>query len=365
MARAIPHIFSESLHVFTSSTFRLPAMWERGFHRDLLSPEPSLTTLCWIAPSPIRTLHPMPTASRYLPLPPSIVEAEAQANPLWSTLSRWAHIKLAIAPQKKSVTLLTLGTPQSWLHPRRLGGPLWAELIKSVGVTLDTHFAFDPNACDSIKRATSALNVMRALGPPGECCSYLFHLCVLNPSGQTWDDLEWSSENRDRLPSKGRGVPPQSRDWGPPLEGALRNVLTVVQYKRPLTNSPQSSYRHFSRSRPSPTQGQLCRPRTKETCEIEVTTSPPLPLSYLWGRGVLEKGTYLLARRFLSCRIIGVIVRSQAPNKVLWSFLPSVPRSHRTSLSHLCSRTVQGSVGWADDPTCHDCHAADHTVAHL
>ena len=45
--------------------------------------------------------------------------------------------------------------------------------------------------------------------------------------------------------------------------------------------------------------------------------------------------------------------------------------SYRSALSQLrsgcCSRlqSYRQSVGWADDPTCPDCHSTDHTVAHL
>ena len=50
---------------------------------------------------------------------PSIVEAEARVNQLYSTLVRWVNGKqLAIAPQKSSMTLLIMDIHQSWRHPQ-------------------------------------------------------------------------------------------------------------------------------------------------------------------------------------------------------------------------------------------------------
>ena len=94
--------------------------------------------------------------------------------------------------------------------------------------------------------------------------------------------------------------------------------------------------------------------------------------------GVLEVGTYRLARRLRRGRMIGEIVWSQTPNKVLLAVPPLVdlaeqllPRYYRSALSQLCSdychqlQSYRRSVGWANDSTCPDCHAADHMVAHL
>ena len=57
---------------------------------------------------------------------PSIVEAEARANQLCSSLVRWADDnQLAIAPQKSSVTRFTSDTHLSRLHPQaRIGDPV-------------------------------------------------------------------------------------------------------------------------------------------------------------------------------------------------------------------------------------------------
>ena len=85
------------------------------------------------------------------------------------------------------------------------------------------------------------------------CCSHPVHPSVLNTPGQTWGDPEQGSEDHDQLLSKGSGVPPQSRDWSPPLEGALRNAFSAVLSQRPPTHSAQSSYCHLP-SRPLPPQ---------------------------------------------------------------------------------------------------------------
>ena len=95
------------------------------------------------------------------------MEAEARANQLYTILVRWAEDKkLAIAPQKSSMTLFTSDTHQSRLRPQVRIGNAVAPLNRTpkiLGVTLDTHFTFEPHARDCVERASRALNVMKAL----------------------------------------------------------------------------------------------------------------------------------------------------------------------------------------------------------
>ena len=97
----------------------------------------------------------------------SIVEAEARANQLSSSLVTWAGGKqLAIAPQKSSVTLFTSDTHQSRLHPQVQNGDAVAPLNRTpemMGVTLDTHFIFAPHFLDCVEWASRALNDMKSL----------------------------------------------------------------------------------------------------------------------------------------------------------------------------------------------------------
>ena len=89
-----------------------------------------------------------------------------------------------------------------------------------------------------------------------------------------------------------------------------------------------------------------------------------------WGRMIEERRSWGW--------MIEEIIWSQAPNKVLMSTSPPIgpteqllPRSLRNALSQLrsgyCSRlqSYRQSVGWANDPTCPDCHSTYHTVAYL
>ena len=97
---------------------------------------------------------------------PCIVEDEARANQLTTTLVWCADRKqLVIAPQKSSVTLFTSDSQQYWLHPQvRVCdevAPL-NRIPKCLGVMLDTHFIFGFLACDCIQRASRALNVTKA-----------------------------------------------------------------------------------------------------------------------------------------------------------------------------------------------------------
>ena len=118
----------------------------------------------------------------------------------------------------------------------------------------------------------------------GFTAPHLVHSSVLFPPGKTSGDPEQGSEDRDRLPSKGRGVLPLSWDWGPFPEGALRTVFSEFSCKRPPTHAPQSFHRHL----PSAPLGQLSRPRFTvplEACGLEVMT----PVVY--SRRPLKRGT--------------------------------------------------------------------------
>ena len=59
---------------------------------------------------------------------------------------------------------------------------------------------------------------------------HLAHPIIFLTSGQTGGDPEQGSEDRDRMPPKGRGVSHQSRDWGPPLEGESETLFPAVLY---------------------------------------------------------------------------------------------------------------------------------------
>ena len=85
-------------------------------------------------------------------------------------------------------------------------------------------------------------------------------------SGQTRTDPEEGFEDGYQLPPIGHCVPPQSRDWDPPLEGASRTVFTAVLRKRGPTHSPQSP--------PGQPSGPLIIKST-ESCEQEVTIIMP------------------------------------------------------------------------------------------
>ena len=77
--------------------------------------------------------------------------------------------------------------------------------------------------------------------------------------------------------------------------------------------------------------------------------------------GMLEEGSYHLARHLLISRMIGEMTLSQAPNKALLAIPPPVDPAEQLLLLLRCRH----AVGWTDDPTCPDCFATDHIVAHL
>ena len=90
--------------------------------------------------------------------------------------------------------------------------------------------------------------------------------------------------------------------------------------------------------------------------------------------GVLEEGTYPLARRFLRGQMIREIVWESSGPAVPQPVVPAkqlVPQSYRCALSELrsgyCSRLMSysHSIRWADNPTCPYCHATHYTVTHF
>ena len=209
---------------------------------------------------------------------PSIVEVEARANHLCSSLVRGADGKqLAINPKKSSVTLFTSDIHQFRLPPQVRIGDAVAPLNRTpkiLGCHAGHPLLLRPYARDCAERAPRALNVMKALavsnwGFTTETLVATYKAIVrpiLNYAAPIWCTKLSSShldksdvvknkvlhEDPDRLPSKGRSVLPHSRDWGPPPEGSLRTVLLAVLCQRPTTPTPQSPNRHLTCRPPPP-----------------------------------------------------------------------------------------------------------------
>ena len=202
---------------------------------------------------------------------PTIVEADARANRLCTTLVRWADGKqVVIAPQKSSLTLFTsdASSPGS-THKceSETRWPRWKEPLKSwvLRWTPTSPSAVMPVTVSSDPRSRT-LNVMKTVA--GSSLDFttetnLVHSRVFFPPGQTWGDPERGSEDRDLMPSKGCGVhlkaavgsPPtgkasliQANDWGdylvsgaqhgaldcPPISGPSRTIAASILYMCPL-----------------------------------------------------------------------------------------------------------------------------------
>ena len=314
-----------------------------------LSSPLSLTTLCWIARHWSRHdfLHRRVTTSHCWPLLPA----------LWRQRRGWTNSALPwwggqmgnnCSPEILHYTV-HLRYPQVLSPPTR--ATVWIgyevtqlnRIPKILRVTMDTHFTFSPHARDCVERALRALNVMKALAGSSWgfttqtfvatykaiLCLILHYLTpvwftssVLFLCGQAWGDTEQGSEDHDWMPSKGHGVPPQSRDRGPPFEGPLWTLFPAVLCQRPSTHAPQSPHRHLSPLTP-PLQGRppdLISPHPYSYRPASQSWWPQLPSSHLWwraGRGHIfpcqtpHKGWWGWK--------IGVIVQSLVPNKVLWA----------------------------------------------
>ena len=178
------------------------------------------------------------------------------------------------------------------------------------------------------------------------------------------------------MPSKGRG------GWEETGVLPLRSHLELCSqlfYASALKTLHPS---HLIGSPPSnpASSGLPSRPHItalSEACELEVTT-PNAP-TLIYG-GVLEEGTYPLARRLFQGRMIEEPSGLRRPTRHSWPIPPPspidpaeqlLPWSYRSALSQHCSghcsrlMSYRHSVGWADDPTFPDCRSTDHTVAHL
>ena len=143
-----------------------------------------------------------------------------------------------------------------------------------LGVTLVTQFTFGQHKRNCVERTSRALNVNKSLSwvelgfsrrdvgegiyghsvPHSKLCRpNPVHKRVLLPSA--WINLNWSIIRFCKIlliqSSKGSGVLPQKRDWGPPPEGAPTTVVPSVLCKRPPTHSPQLPHHHSS-SNPHP-----------------------------------------------------------------------------------------------------------------
>ena len=171
------------------------------------------------------------------------------------------------------------------------------------------------------------------------------------------------------MPSKDRGVPRQTRDWGHPPEGAPRTVVVTALCKRPPTHTSQSLHYH-SPSDPRPVkavlQGSYHRSLRDLRFRGDDTNVPTLIFRY-----VLGEGSYPLARRLLRARVLrrtSVLshpTKFSAPSPPVDPTEQLLPWSFSTTLALLpsyCRRLqiYRHSVGWADDHTCSDCHAVDH-----
>ena len=120
---------------------------------------------------------------------------------------------------------------------------------------------------------------------------HVAHSSVLNPPGRTCGDPEQGSKDHNQLTSKSRIDPHQSRDWGPPLEGAPSTVCADVLRQRSQTNEFQSPHSH---PQLKSSQGHLPRPHSiapSEDC-IMRNNDHNAPL-VIFG-GVLEEGIYTL-----------------------------------------------------------------------
>lgn len=98
---------------------------------------------------------------------PRLNVAEEDLAVLLSGISEWSTAKkLAIAPDKSSVTLFTSDTHQSRIHPTASIGNSRIPLDKTpkiLGVTWDTHFTFSPHVKATANKASTTLRILKAL----------------------------------------------------------------------------------------------------------------------------------------------------------------------------------------------------------
>ena len=128
------------------------------------------------------------------------------------------------------------------------------------------------------------------------------------------------------MSSKGRGVPPQSRDLGPLLEDApgtlFKLIILIIQINFYALKSPPLLNRPPPPTPPLGVTVQASFHRILRGIRVRGDDPNAPPAIY---SSVLDEGTCHLARRLLRGRISEEIVRSQSPNKVLlWAVPPPV-----------------------------------------
>ena len=148
----------------TNKTTRLPTRCGQGSHRGPSSSQPSSTILFLTALSPTQTWRLMPPTSRWWFLLPA--SWRPSQGPTDYALYWWGGQMTSnwpLLPRNPAwhSSLPTPTSPDTTLKCESVA-PL-NRTPKILGVTLGTHFTFGPHARECVKRASKALNVMKAL----------------------------------------------------------------------------------------------------------------------------------------------------------------------------------------------------------
>ena len=304
----------------------------------------------------------------------------------WSTTNR-----LPIAPDKSTVTLFTPWTKQYHAQPQVHLNNTQVPLNKTpkiLGVTLDPLFTFAPHVASTAARASSRLQIMKAVTGSG-----------------------WGQDKETLLLTYGALIKPiityAAPIWFPRASQTSIDRLQVIQNKAlriasgsvlradithlhtecktlPIKEHLSMLSKQFLASalRPIHPSHSLVTgdPGPRANSRIPLLQSAYLAeLSpYLEPDNTVDPASYRSTINSIHSSTVQRYIANRPPNKVLQAQPPEIspsethlPRAFRTTLSQLrsgqCSRLLsfRHAIGLSDTDSCPDCSSAVHTTSHL
>ena len=304
-------------------------------------------------------------------------------------VSEWAEQKgLSLSAPKSTVTLFTPHTHQTHTHPQVTlnSSPLpLSENPRILGVTFDPHFTFSPHIHSIVSRASSRLNILRALagtfwGQQKETLLITFKSLIRslftyatpiwfpNASPSSIQKLQRIQNSALRISTGCVKMSPIDHLHAETLTLPVHNHLSLL-CSQFLTRALLPS--HVSH----PIVTTLPAPRTKKSTLQSKFLPDVAP--YTVG-GIIPPDAYKSTIKSLHTGAVARAIASRSPNKVLLAPPPVVaeeekllPRRHRSVLSQLrsgyCSflDSFLERVGRAPDSLCPSCRGAPHTTSHI
>ena len=318
-------------------------------------------------------------------IPPSAETLSAHAESVFA----WAEEKgLSISAPKSTITLFTSDRHQSHTHPQVTlnNSPLPLERNPRIlGVTFDPHFTFTPHITSLISRATSRLNILKALAGTNwgqhketiiitykslirSLFTYATPIWFPNTNPTILRRLQTIQNSALRIATgcvKMSAIDHLHAETQVlPVESHLSLLCSQFLARALQPNHPS----HLTVTSPS-------GPRNKKHT-LQSRFLPDVD-PYLVD-GTIPPHTYKAVLKSLHTAKVANTLTSRDPNRVLQIPPPpigeeesSLPRPYRTTLSQLRSgfcrslNSYQVRIGTTNNPLCPSCDEEPHTTQHL